>query len=71
MTPAWRRKYIGRAEPFLSRSPFFRYDSDMGGFTRLLHAFQPDGLEKEIPTVRVDPLPPGEVRGAAEYVKIA
>ncbi|CAM6106291.1 unnamed protein product [Calypogeia fissa] len=38
-------------------------DSEMGGFTRLLHSGRPDDLMDEIPTFIVDPLPPGEGRG--------
>lgn len=33
--------------------------SDMGKFTRILHSGSPDDLMDEIPTVVVDPLPPG------------
>lgn len=33
--------------------------SEMGGFTRVLHSGSPDKLMDEIPTVVVDPLPPG------------
>ena len=33
--------------------------SEMGGFTRILHSGKPDNLMNEIPTVVVDPLPPG------------
>ncbi|KAL1564331.1 Hydroxyproline O-arabinosyltransferase rdn2 [Salvia divinorum] len=37
--------------------------SDMGKFTRILHSGGPDKLMDEIPTVVVDPLPPGLDRG--------
>lgn len=37
-------------------------DSEMGGFTRLLHSGRPDNVMDEIPTFIVDPLPPGEDR---------
>ncbi|KAG8085433.1 hypothetical protein GUJ93_ZPchr0010g9023 [Zizania palustris] len=40
-----------------------RPDSDMGGFTRILHSGKPDGLMDEIPTLVVDPLPEGADRG--------
>lgn len=33
--------------------------SEMGGFTRILHSGHPDNLMDEIPTLVVDPLPPG------------
>lgn len=33
--------------------------SEMGGFTRILHSGNPDNLMDEIPTVVVNPLPPG------------
>ncbi|CAI0461947.1 unnamed protein product [Linum tenue] len=33
--------------------------SEMGGFTRILHSGKPDSLMDEIPTIVVDPLPPG------------
>ncbi|CAL1394436.1 unnamed protein product [Linum trigynum] len=35
----------------------------MGGFTRILHSGKPDSLMNEIPTVVVDPLPPGMDQG--------
>ncbi|CAM6093762.1 unnamed protein product [Calypogeia fissa] len=38
-------------------------DSEMGGFTRLLHSGKPDDVMNEIPTFIVNPLPPGEDRG--------
>lgn len=34
-------------------------DSEMGGFTRILHSGKPDNLMDEIPTMVVDPLPAG------------
>lgn len=34
-------------------------ESEMGGFTRVLHSGNPDDLMKEIPTLVVDPLPTG------------
>jgi len=34
-------------------------ESEMGGFTRILHSGQPDNLMDEIPTMVVDPLPAG------------
>lgn len=34
-------------------------DSEMGGFTRVLHSGYPDNLMDEIPTMVVDPLPTG------------
>lgn len=34
-------------------------ESEMGGFTRILHSGNPDNLMDEIPTVIVDPLPAG------------
>ena len=34
-------------------------DSEMGGFTRVLHSGKPDNLMDEIPTMVVDPLPDG------------
>ncbi|KAK4285346.1 hypothetical protein QN277_002054 [Acacia crassicarpa] len=37
--------------------------SEMGGFTRVLHSGRPDNLMDEIPTVVVDPLPPGLDQG--------
>ncbi|XP_054816727.1 hydroxyproline O-arabinosyltransferase RDN2-like isoform X2 [Prosopis cineraria] len=37
--------------------------SEMGGFTRVLHSGNADNLMDEIPTVVVDPLPPGLDRG--------
>lgn len=37
--------------------------SEMGEFTRVLHSGRPDNLMNEIPTVVVDPLPPGSDRG--------
>ncbi|GLJ40172.1 hypothetical protein SUGI_0823930 [Cryptomeria japonica] len=37
--------------------------SEMGEFTRVLHSGNPDDLMDEIPTVVVDPLPPGLDRG--------
>ncbi|XP_028770039.1 hydroxyproline O-arabinosyltransferase 3-like [Neltuma alba] len=37
--------------------------SEMGGFTRVLHSGTADNLMDEIPTVVVDPLPPGLDRG--------
>lgn len=36
--------------------------SEMGGFTRILHSGNPDNLMDEIPTVVVNPLPPGQDR---------
>lgn len=36
--------------------------SEMGGFTRILHSGKPDNLMDEIPTVVVNPLPPGSDR---------
>lgn len=33
--------------------------SEMGGFTRILHSGKPDNLMDEIPTMVVDPLPAG------------
>lgn len=38
-------------------------ESDLGGFTRLLHTGQPDELMDVIPTVVVDPEPPEKERG--------
>ncbi|KAF9596843.1 hypothetical protein IFM89_013891 [Coptis chinensis] len=38
-------------------------ESDMGGFTRVLHSGSPDNLMDEIPTFVVDPLPAGLDRG--------
>ncbi|CAI5982451.1 unnamed protein product [Closterium sp. NIES-65] len=38
-------------------------ESEMGGFTRVLHSGKPDNLMDEIPTVVVDPLPPGMDKG--------
>mmetsp|Transcript_33623 Transcript_33623/g.63237 ORF Transcript_33623/g.63237 Transcript_33623/m.63237 type:complete len:501 (+) Transcript_33623:122-1624(+) len=38
-------------------------DSDLGGFTRVLHSGRPDGLMNEIPTVVVQPLPRGVDQG--------
>ncbi|KAI6675983.1 hypothetical protein NL676_036779 [Syzygium grande] len=38
-------------------------DSEMGGFTRILHSGSPDNLMDEIPTMVVDPLPEGLDRG--------
>ncbi|XP_065868057.1 hydroxyproline O-arabinosyltransferase RDN2-like [Euphorbia lathyris] len=37
--------------------------SEMGGFTRILHSGNPDNLMDEIPTMVVDPLPPGLDQG--------
>lgn len=34
-------------------------ESEMGGFTRILHSGKPDNLMDEIPTMVVDPLPAG------------
>lgn len=36
-----------------------RPDSEMGGFTRILHYGRPDSLVDEIPTFVADPLPAG------------
>jgi hypothetical protein len=38
-------------------------DCDMGGFTRVLHAWKPDGLMEQIPTMLVNPLPRGQDQG--------
>lgn len=38
-------------------------ESEMGGFTRILHSGSPDNLMDEIPTFVVDPLPAGLDRG--------
>ncbi|KAJ8543850.1 hypothetical protein K7X08_025468 [Anisodus acutangulus] len=38
-------------------------ESDMGGFTRVLHSGKPDNLMEEIPSFVVDPLPEGLDRG--------
>eukprot|EP00246_Nothoceros_aenigmaticus_P006908 TRINITY_DN202_c0_g1_i1.p1 TRINITY_DN202_c0_g1~~TRINITY_DN202_c0_g1_i1.p1 ORF type:complete len:369 (-),score=54.55 TRINITY_DN202_c0_g1_i1:1188-2294(-) len=38
-------------------------ESEMGGFTRILHDGRRDSVMDEIPTVVVDPLPPGQDRG--------
>ena len=38
-------------------------DSDLGGFTRLLHTGKPDALMDKIPTVVVDPEPAERHRG--------
>ena len=38
-------------------------DCDMGGFTRVLHAWKPDGLMDKLPTMLVNPLPRGQDQG--------
>eukprot|EP00850_Spirogloea_muscicola_P000096 SM000001S04498 [mRNA] locus=s1:490734:494099:- [translate_table: standard] len=38
-------------------------ESEMGGFTRILHSGQADNMMEEIPTFVVDPLPPGMDKG--------